>query len=98
MIQFNRKTKRSKRKFLRLGQQRNQRIQVKAKKNNTQAVLNNILWKIIKKNGGTMHIPLSELADIPKSVTFAAYPNGDKITIVAGTMEPAGKSPLVLPD
>ena len=67
-----------------------ERIAAKSGKQNIQTALNNVLWKIVMQNGGTINVPCSDLKQIP--ATAALKGTYDELTdcfiIVAGTNEP----------
>ncbi len=66
------------------------RLAAKSGKQNIQTALNNVLWKIVMQNGGTINVPCSDLKQIP--ATAALQGTYDELTdsfvIVAGTQEP----------
>lgn len=66
-------------------------------KENTQTALNNLLWKIIMQNGGTLNVPLEDLKQVPANAALQAKVDSatDKFVVVAG-IRPS-KSGLYLP-
>lgn len=90
MIQFNRKTKRSKRKLI--------RTQAKSGTVNTQAVLNRLLYTILLENGGALSFPVTDLDNVPPTFAMSVQVKDGQMTVIAGTQKPVEKSPLILPN
>lgn len=64
---------------------------------NTQTALNNLLWKIVMQNGGTLNVPLDELKSVPVNAALSAKVDSitNKFVVVAGIRP--NKNGLYLP-
>lgn len=62
------------------------RLMARHGKENTQTALNNLLWKIVMQNGGTLNVPIEELKGVPDNAALQATVDSatNKFIVVAG--------------
>ena len=53
-------------------------------KRNAQHAFNDLLWDIIKNNGGSVSIPVGDLRRVPPDAKLIAHFNGKVLTVQAG--------------
>ena len=60
---------------------------IKNNRENSQSAINNLLWKIIMQNGGTIAVPVEEMEQIPddSALKVTVDSTTNKLVVVAGT-------------